>query len=56
MKITIIYIDEKLLLFVGGRCNEEGKRVMISFETTHKSIYIHVFLISEAQAKIEKCQ
>ena len=48
-KITIIYINEKLLLFVGGRCHEEGEGGMINFETTHKSISIHVFFICNSQ-------
>ena len=56
MKITIICIYEKLLLFVGGRCHEEGKRRMIYFETTHKRLSIHVFIEYVAQTKIDKCQ
>ena len=54
MKITMFYIHEKLLLFVGCRFHEEGERAMIYFETTHKRLYIHVFLTSLAQ--IDKCQ
>ena len=44
MKITIIYIYEKLQLFVGCRFHEEEKRGMIYFETTHKRLSIHEFL------------
>ena len=54
MKITIIYIDEKLLLFVCGIFHEEAKRGMISLETTHKRISIHVFITSVTQKKVEK--
>ena len=56
MKITLIIINQKILLFVGWWCPEEVKRVMIYFETKHKRISIHVFLISLAQAKIERCK
>ena len=48
MKTTIIHISEKLLLFVGFRCHEEGKRGIISFESLDipflhicMCIYIH---------------
>ena len=44
IKITIIIIKQKLLLFVGGRCHNEGKIGMITFETTHKRLSIRVFL------------
>ena len=54
MKITMSYINEQHLLFVGCRCHEEGKIGMIYFETTHKRLSIYVFLTSLAQ--IEKCQ
>ena len=54
MKITLFYIDENLLLSVGGRCHKEGKIGMISFETTNKEIFIHVFLTSVAQEKLKK--
>ena len=46
------YHQQKLLLFVGCRCHEEGKRWMIYFETTHKRLSIHV----SAQKKHGKCQ
>ena len=54
MKITIIYIYEKLLLFFCGRFNEEAKRGMISLETTHKRLSIHVFLTTVTQSKMKK--
>ena len=54
MKITIIIIKQKLLLFVGCRFHEEGEIGMIYFENTHKRISIHVFLISVAQANHDK--
>ena len=56
MKITTIIIKQKLLLFVGCTCHEEGKIGIIYFETTHKRIYIHIFPKSVAQAKHEKLQ
>ena len=43
MKIKIVYINEELLLFFGGRCHEEGKRGIIYSETTQKRLSIHVF-------------
>ena len=49
-------IYEKLLFFVGGIFHEEEKIGMVSFETTHKRLSIHVFLISLAQVYIEKRQ
>ena len=55
MKITIIYIYGKLLLFFGGKFHEEGKIGIISFETAQKRLSIHVFLISVAQANYAKC-
>ena len=55
-KITLFYMNEKLLLFVDFTCHGEGKIGMISFETTYKIISIHVFLTSASQANIEKCQ
>ena len=49
MKISIIYINEKLLLYVGCRCHKEGKRGMIYFKSlnmhlfTHTYVYIYTF-------------
>ena len=46
-EITIIYIYEKLLLFVVCRCHEKGKRGMIYFESidTQKAFYSCVYNI-----------
>ena len=56
MKTTIIYNNEKLLLFDCGRFHEEGKRVMVSFETTNIKRSNNVFLTYIAQEKHEKFQ
>ena len=42
MKIFIISIRKKILLFVGCRCHEEWKGVLICFETTHIFFYLCV--------------
>ena len=54
IKITLFYSNEKLLFLFCGRCNEEGKIGMISLETIHKSLYIHVSLEPVAQEKLKK--
>ena len=54
MKITLFYSNEKLLFLFCGRCNEEGKIGMISLETIHKSLYIHMSLEPVAQEKLKK--
>ena len=54
MKIIMIYVYEKLLLFVGCRCHEERKIVMVYFKNKQKRLSIHVFITSLSQ--IEKCQ
>ena len=54
-KITIIITKQKTIIFDGQICHERGKIEMISYETTHKSLSIHVFLTSVAQSKINKC-
>ena len=56
MKITIIIINKKLLLFVGCRCHKEGKKGIIYFEVTHKRLSIHVLIKSVAQKNHGKCQ
>ena len=52
-EIDIIITNKKQLLFIVFIFHEEVKRGMISFENTHKSIYIHVFIISVAQKNWE---
>ena len=44
-KITIIIANKGLLLFVCGRCHEEGKIGKTSFENTHKRLSINVFYL-----------
>ena len=56
MKITIMYIYEKLIFFVGDRCHEKGKIVMIYIETTHNRLSINVFLSAIHKKYHEKCQ
>ena len=53
MKTTIIIINQKLLMFVGCRFHKEEK-VVIYFETTHKILAIHAFLISVLTSNIKK--
>ena len=47
MKITIIYINEKLLLFVGCRCHEEGKKGMLSFESLNMHLCTHTYVYKD---------
>ena len=48
-EIDIIITNKKQLLFIVFIFHEEVKRGMISFETTHKRLSIHVFFICNSQ-------